>query len=78
MFAAVMVRLSIGVQCLNYIRRYPHYCEADDYECGGKKLGVEVMKCGVLETCKDDDEQIDGEYHIFMFVDPAHLLYSST
>lgn len=61
MFAAVIVRLSIGGQCLSYIRRYQHYCEADNYECRGKKLGVEVMKCGVLETCKDDDEQIEED-----------------
>lgn len=61
MFATVIVRLSVGIQFLNYVKRYPYYCEADDYECGNKMLGVEVMKCGFLETCRDD-EQISGEY----------------
>lgn len=41
------VRFSIGIQFLNYLRRHLHYCEADDYECGCKKLGVEAMKLGL-------------------------------
>lgn len=39
MFATVIVRLSVGIQFLNYVKRYPYYCESDDYECGADAWG---------------------------------------
>lgn len=59
----VTVTLSVDSQFLNYVKRCPHHCEADDYDCQGKKAGVDIIKCGFVETCKDD-EQISGEYHV--------------
>lgn len=37
-FGAVIIKLSVGVECLNYIRRYPQCCEADDYMCGSHEM----------------------------------------